>query len=71
MLKYNDNTKRYELNGGIDGMLFKTIADHFNVTYEVIDNNGVWGVRPTNNTWPGVIGQLQTKVNFSKFNLYV
>ena len=62
MLHYNDTTKQHELGGGISDMLFKTISKHFNITYEVINCNGVWGVKPINGTWPGVVGKLINKV---------
>ena len=61
-MNYNNSTKGYELIGGIDGMLFMTIAEYYNITYDVINNNGVWGAQPINNTWSGVIGMLQSKV---------
>ncbi|CAG2176811.1 unnamed protein product, partial [Oppiella nova] len=38
-----------------------TIAEYYNITYDVINNNGVWGVSSINNTWNGMIGMLQSK----------
>ncbi|CAG2174120.1 unnamed protein product, partial [Oppiella nova] len=52
----------YELIGGIDGLFFTTIAEYYNITYDVINTNGVFGVQPVNNTWSGVIGMLQSKI---------
>ncbi|CAG2167639.1 unnamed protein product, partial [Oppiella nova] len=45
-------------------MLFMTIAEYYNITYDVLNNNGVWGAQPVNNTWSGVTGMLQSKESY-------
>ena len=62
MLKRNESTNGYYPISGKDIMLFNTIAKHLNLTYEVVNCNGGWGIRPINKTWSGVVGKLQSKV---------
>lgn len=54
---------------GIDLTMIKLISMQFNFTINLVDCDGIFGSKLTNNTWTGMIGKLINNVSFFPIRL--